>query len=227
MPRRIGEILRPPVLVGAALGGVLSLLWLRRRALAGATAGVLAVLVFVAFAIAGLPINTRYAFLTAAILCVFCGAGVFGWTRLAPGDARRRRWMAAGALVLVALLAFAPSQYKGAHREMNKLARQQSIQDDLLALVDDHAISLRCGPVGVPNHAPVPLLALYLKTSPANVVSGQSGTVADGIYVDPASMEVERDYVLDPHDPHRPVNVPPGFVEARANRSWLIFTHCA
>ena len=43
IPRRIGEILRPPVLVGAALGGVLSLLWLRRRALLGAAAGVLAV----------------------------------------------------------------------------------------------------------------------------------------------------------------------------------------
>ena len=39
IPRRIGEILRPPVLVGAALGGVLSLLWLRRRALIGAVAG--------------------------------------------------------------------------------------------------------------------------------------------------------------------------------------------
>ena len=61
VPRRIGEILRPPVLVGAALGGVLSLLWLRRRALVGAAAGVLAVLVFVAVAAAGLPINTRYA----------------------------------------------------------------------------------------------------------------------------------------------------------------------
>ena len=33
IPRRIGEILRPPVLVGAALGGVLSLWWLPRRAL--------------------------------------------------------------------------------------------------------------------------------------------------------------------------------------------------
>ena len=36
IPRRIGEILRPPVLVGAALGGVLSLLWLRDRARPGA-----------------------------------------------------------------------------------------------------------------------------------------------------------------------------------------------
>jgi hypothetical protein len=227
VPRRVGEILRPPVLAGAALGGVLSLLWLRARAIGAALAGALAVLVFVAVAVAGLPINTRYGFLTAAILCVFCGAGAFGWTRLDASDARRRWWMAGGALVLVALVAFTPSQYKSAHRELNKLARQQEIQDDLLALVDSHAISLRCGPVEAPNHAPVPLLALYLKTSPANVVSGQVGTVADGVYVDPASKEVEQDYVLDPHDPHRPVNVPPGFLEAHANASWLIFQHCA
>jgi hypothetical protein len=227
VPRRVGEILRPPVLAGAALGGVLSLLWLRRRAIVAAAAGVLAVLVFVAVAAAGLPINTRYGFLTAAILCVFCGAGVFGWTRLDASDARRRWWMAGGALVLVALVAFTPSQYKSAHRELDKLARQQQIQDDLLALVDDRAISLRCGPVETPNHAPVPLLALYLRSSPANVVSGQVATVADGVYVDPASKEVERDYVLDAHDPHRPVNVPPGFVEAHANASWLIFQHCA
>jgi len=227
VPRRIGEILRPPVLAGAAVGGVLSLLWLRRRAIGGALAGAIAVLVFVAVAVAGLPINTRYGFLTAAILCVFCGAGAFGWTRLQDGDRRRRWWMAGGALVLVALVAFAPSQYKSAHRELNKLARQQDIQGDLLALVDNHSISLRCGPVEVPNHAPVPLLALYLKTSPANVVSGQVATVADGTYVDPASKEVETDYVLDAHDPHRPVNVPPGFTEAHDNSSWLIFQRCS
>jgi hypothetical protein len=227
VPRRIGEILRPPVLVGAAFGGVLSLLWLRRRALAGAGAGVLAVVVFAAVATAGLPINTRYAFLTSAILCVFCGAGVFGWTRLQRGDRRRRWWMAGGAVVLVALLAYAPSQYKGAHRELSKLARQQDIEGDLLALVDDHSVTLHCGKVGVPNHAPVPLLALYLKTSPREIVSAQVSHISSGVYVDPASNEVERDYVLDPHDPHVPVSVPPGFTETHANRSWLIFQRCS
>ena len=226
IPRRIGEILRPPVLVGAALGGVLSLWWLRRRAIPGAVAGVVAVVVFAAVAAAGLPINTRYAFLTAAILCVFCGAGVFGWTRLDPGDARRRWWIAGGALVLAALVAFTPAQVKSAHREMGKLSNQQSIQNDLLALVDDGAVNLRCGPVGVPNHAPVPLLALYLHASPARIVSAQTGSIATGEYVDPASRFVETEYVLDPHDPHRPVSVPPGFVESRANRSWLIFQRC-
>ncbi len=226
IPRRIGEILRPPVLLAAALGGVLSLLWLRSRALPGAIAGVLAVIVFAAFAALGLPINTRYAFLAAAILCIFAGAGVFGWTRLEPGDRHRRWWMAAGALLALALLAYAPADYRSAHRELGKLARQQSIEGDLLALVNDHAINLACGPVGVPNHAPIPLLALYLKTSPKQVVSLQSGHIEHGIYIDPASAEVEEDYVLDPRDPHEEVSVPPGFSEYAANRSWLLFRRC-
>ncbi|MDQ6810320.1 MAG: hypothetical protein M3Z95_00280, partial [Actinomycetota bacterium] len=227
IPRRIGEILRPPVLAGAAVGGVLSLLWLRRRAFMGALAGALAVVVLIAVAAAGLPINTRYAFLAAAILCVFCGAGAFGWTRLPRGDPRRRRWMAAGALVVVWLIAYAPAQYRSAHSELDKLARQQSIQDDLLALVDDRSLGLRCGPVGVPNHAPIPLLALYLKTSPANIINAQVSEIFSGEYLDPASREVEEGYVLDPHDPHVAVGVPPGFSAVHANRSWLIFQRCA
>jgi len=227
IPRRIGEILRPPVLVGAALGGVLSLLWLRRRALVGAAAGVLAVLVFAAFATVGLPINTRYAFLASAILCVFCGAGVFGWTRLPRGDERRRWWIAGGVLVVVLLLAYAPSQYRSAQRELDKLAHQHSIEENLLALVKDGSITLRCGPVGVPNHAPIPLLALYLKTSPANIVSAQVRPIESGEYLDPANAQVEKDYVLDPNDPHLPVSVPAGFTEVRSNRSWLLFRRCS
>jgi hypothetical protein len=226
IPRRIGEILRPPVLAGAALGGVLALLWLRRRALVAAAAGFLAVVVFALFATAGLPINTRYAFLAAAILCIFCGAGVFGWMRLEPGDPRRRWWIAGGTIVLLALLAYAPSQYHAAHRELDKLARQQQIEGDLVALVNDHAISLSCGPIGVPNHAPVPLLSLYLKTSPVNVVSPDSGHISTGIYVDPSSHEVEQDYVLDPRDPVERAVIPPGFTASASNRSWLIFKRC-
>ena len=189
IPRRIGEILRPPVLAGAALGGVLSLLWLRRRALTGAIAGIIAVAVFAAVAAAGLSINTRYAFPAAALLCVFCGAGAFGWTQLAPDERSRRWWMLAGAAILAALAAYVPAQYRSAHRELDKLGRQQRIQSDLLALVDARALSLRCGPIGVPNHAPIPLLALYLKTGPGRLVSAQVSAISSGQYVDPASRE--------------------------------------
>jgi hypothetical protein len=227
IPRRIGEILRPPVLVGAALGGVLSVWLLWSRARLAAIVGVLAVVVFAILASAGLPINTRYAFLAAAILCIFCGAGVFGWTLLARDDPRRRWWMAGGAIVLLALIAYAPSQYRGMHNELNKLATQQHIENNLVALLRTHQIDLRCGPVGVPNHAPIPLISLYLKTSPANVISAQVHPIEYGTYLDPASKEVEEDYVLDPHDPHLPVSVPPGFSESATNTSWLVFTHCA
>ncbi len=226
IPRRIGEILRPPVLLGAALGGVLSLLWLRKRALPGAVAGVVAVVVFAAFSTVGLPINTRYAFLASAILCIFCGAGVFGWTQLAPTDRRRRWWMAGSLVVVLAGVAFAPSEYRATHTELNKLAEQQRIEDDLVALVRGHAIALTCGPIGVPNHAPIPLLALYLKTSPAEIISAQIHPIHDGTYLDPASTEVQDDYVLDPHDPHLPVSVPPGFAKATSNSSWVVFKRC-
>ncbi len=226
IPRRIGEILSPAVLAGAALGGVLSLWLLPSRARLGAVVGVVAVVVFAAFATVGLPINTRYAFLASAILCIFCGAGVFGWRRLPREDPRRRWWMAGGALVFLALLASIPSQYNSAHRELRKLARQESIQNELLALVKDGSITRRCEPVGVPNHAPIPLLALYLQTSPRKIVSAEVNPITHGTYVDPASREVEEDYVLDPHDPHLPVTVPPGFTEAHANSSWFIFAHC-
>jgi hypothetical protein len=227
IPRRLGEILRPPVLLGAALGGVLSLLWLRRRALVPALVGVAAVAVFAFFATFGLPINTRYAFLAAALLCIFCGAGVFGWTLLPAGDRRRRWWMLGGAIVVLALLGYAPAQYRGAHRELSNLAHQQRIENDLLALVSAHAISLRCGNVGVPNHRPIPLLALRLQTAPAHIVSAQVSSLRRGVYIDPASRYVETEFILDQLDPVEPrAHVPAGFALVRANRSWRVYRRC-
>ncbi len=229
IPRRIGEILGPAALVGAALGGVLSLLWLRSRALPGAVVGAVAVVVFAAFATVGLPINTRYAFLGGAILCIFCGVAVFGWMLLPTSHGGRRRWMLVAALVAVGLVVSIPSQYHTDHKELQALARQQGIQNDLTELVEEGAISAHCEPVGVPNHAPIPLLALWLQTPPAEIVSAQVRTIARGTYVDPATGEVQKDYILNTNDPNEadtaPV-VPPGFTATRTSRSWLIFQRC-
>jgi len=226
IPRRIGEVLRPPVLLGAAVGGVLALLWARRRAALAAAAGAIAVVVFAAFATLGLPINTRYGFLTGAILCIFCGAGVFGWKLLEPGDRHRRTWQLAAVVIAVALLAYTPASVKSAHRELDKLADQHGIEGELVALVEGHAVRLACGPVGVPNHAPVPLLALYLKTSPARIVSPEAGQIHRGTYL-AASHRALRDYVLDVHDPHAAAGSPPaGFTEVRADRSWRVLERC-
>lgn len=230
IPRRIGEIMRPAGLAGAAVGGILSLLWLPARARIGAVAGIVAVIAFACTAAFGLPIDTRYAFLAAAILSVFCGAGAFGWMALPRGDTRRRIWITLGTLVTIALLATLPLQLRSASRELSKLARQQRIQNDLVALAGHQALSLRCGPVGVPNHAPIPLLALYLKAAPSRITDAQTATTRPserGMFVDPASVHVEREYVLNADSRPPPVPIPPGFTEAAANSSWLLFQRCA
>ncbi len=228
VPRRIGEILGPAGLAGAAIGGVLSLVWLRKRAVPGVVVGVLAVAVFAAFATVGLPINTRYAFLAAAIGCVFCGAAVFGWMLLPPGHRGRRWWRAAAALVTAGLVVSIPFQYEIDHHELQALARQQQIQDGLETLVDEGAITAGCEPIGVPNHAPIPLLALRLEAPPAQIVSAQVRTISHGTYVDPADKEVRRDYVLNRNDPHEsaPATPPPGLKATRTSRDWLIFQRC-
>lgn len=226
IPRRIGEVLGPAALAGAGIGGMLALLWLRRRALGGAIVGVTAVLVFAALASAGLPIDTRYAFLPGAILCIFCAAALCGWLLLDRSDPRRRVWIALAALALAALLALAPSQYRTDRHELRTLARQQQIQDALVALVDDGSIGARCEPVGVPNHAPIPLLALWLGSDPSAIVSAQARTIARGTYVEPATAEVSRDYILDLSERGHAVRVPAGFAPTRRTQTWVVYRHC-
>ena len=227
MPRRIGEILRADVLVAAAGGGLMALAWLRARALLGAAAGVASVVAFCILAAAGLPIVTRYVLLPAAILCVFAGAGLLGWRVLDRNDAHRRQWMVLAMLFVLVFAGLAPSQVRRLQRTSRALDVQQRIRDDLGDLVASGAISTRCGPIAVPNHRPVPLLAARLEVRPGRVVSAQVRRPRTGVYVAPASAEVLRNFVLDKNDPH-PLTaaVPPGFAEVASNRSWRVFERC-
>ena len=111
MPRRLGEILRESGLLAAAIGGVLAVAWRRgeRGVRIGVAAGVVAVVAFCILAAGGLPIRTRYLMLTACILAVFAGAGLFGW--MTVDDRRHRRWWAwLSAVALLAVLVTAPNQ---------------------------------------------------------------------------------------------------------------------
>ena len=112
VPRRLGEILREPGLLGATAGGILVLALMRKRAALPIAAGFVSIAAFCVLAGAGLPILGRYLLLPAALLAVFCGAGAFGWLQLERDDPWRTRWMAIGAVVLVAFAVFAPGQVK-------------------------------------------------------------------------------------------------------------------
>ena len=230
VPRRLGEILREPVLLGAIGGLALSWLWLRDRVRPAIVAGVLALAAFCVLAAAGLPILGRYLLLPAAIGAILCGAGAFGWRSLPEGDRRRRPWAWFGLATLVALLVFVPAQAQRIGDLRDALHIQDGIQDDLRALVRRPPGTLKaaCTPVGVPNHRPIPLLALWLDVRPERVVSLQEQAITRGAYARPATERVARDYVLDPRDRDRAIPPPPpGFTLAAANRSWRVYRACA
>jgi hypothetical protein len=225
VPRRLGEILREPVLLGAALGGTLSLAFLRERARLGAVVGFTSIGAFCVLAAAGLPILGRYLLLPATMLAIFCGAGCFGWRLLDAGHPWRRRWQAGAMVVALAFLAFLPAHVDRLQRLRAALGAQAAIQDDLHALAP--VLRRGCAPVGVPNHRLVPLLALWLDRPPADIVSAQLRRLESGQFVDPASERVERQFTLDRNDPRRlTAEVPPGFAPVARNASWVIYARC-
>jgi len=222
VPRRLGEILREPGLLAAAAGGLLVLAFMRRRAALPIAAGFVSIGAFCVLAAAGLPILGRYLLLPAALLAVFAGAGVFGWRTLGEHP-WRRRWAVIGAALLVAFAAFTPAQVN----RIESLRSAMHTQADILA--DLHAISdaIACEPVAVPNHRPVPHIALWTGIRPAEIVSAQLEQPTSGSYIDPATARVERNFTLDPRDPKRlTATIPPGFRETARNASWKLYATC-
>ena len=224
VPRRLGEIVREPVLLGAVGGLVLCGLWLRERMRLGAAVGVLSLLAFCVLAAAGLPILGRYLLLPATVLILFAAAGALGWLALAPGDPRRRPWQAFGALVAVALLVFAPAQADRLGDLRRALSTQAGIQDDLRGLVADGRVAPECA-LTVPNRRPIPLLALWLDRAPQGLANAQERPPSAGVLLQPASARVAEDYILDPRDLDQSVPpAPPAFRLRAANASWRLLS---
>ena len=221
VPRRIGEIVREPVLFGAAGGGLLALAFLRGRVVVGAVAGVVALVAFCVLAAAGLPILGRYLLAPSVILTVFAAGGAFGWAELPKNHAWRQRWAWFGAATVVALIAFVPQQAKRIDSLRSALTIQDHIQDDL------HDLKLPCQPTTVPNHRPVPLLALWLDTDPKNMSVAQEHPPTSGTYVIPSSPHVAREYILDPRDVNPTIPSPPTrFQRVASNSSWHAYARC-
>lgn len=228
VPRRIGEILREPVLFGA-FGGLAFAWWaLRERAKMAVVIGLVALAAFCVLAIAGLPILGRYLLLPASIGAILCGAGVFGWRELEPGDRRRQWWSWFAVVTLVLLVVFLPSRIGRIDSLRSALARQDSIQQDLKALVErpPGLIERDCLPVTAPNHRPVPLLSLWLDVPPAAIVSAQQDRPRSGTWLTPANPSVSDNYILDRSLGSLAVPAPRGFRPAGGNTSWLVARRC-
>ena len=222
-PRRLGEILRVDGLFAAAAGGLLVLAFMRGKARLPIAAGFASIAAFCVLAVAGLPILGRYLLLPAALLAIFAGAGAFGWTRLPRDHPWRRRWAAIGAVAILLFAVFTPSQADRIHNLHDAMVTQRDILADLHDITGDFT----CRPVAVPNHRPVPHIALWTGIPPSQIVSAQLERPTRGVYVAPANRRVERNFTLDPHDPKRlTAQVPPGFTEAARNASWVVYARC-
>ena len=227
-PRRLGEVLQWPGLVGAAGGLALCLAFMRRRALLGTAAVVLALLAFAMLGSSGLAIIPRYTMLAAAILAVFCAAALLGWRLLDRGHPWRRRWAAFAGLVAVMFVVWLPNQYDLLDSVYVDLDNQATVEDDLHDLAKSGAFEKNCLPISVPNHRAVPRLAMWLDLRPSQIVSSsEQDQPRRGLFLDPASEFAIRNFVLDPRDPARlETEVPPGFEEVARNESWVLYERC-
>jgi hypothetical protein len=229
-PRRLGEVMQIPGLLGAAAGMVLGFAFLRRRSELGLAAAILAGVAFGVLACAGLAIIPRYTMLAGAVLCIFCALALLGWRLLDGAHPWRRRWQVVAAVLAVAFLVQAPQQFDYIRTVHDDLSDQSEIESDLHDLADSGAFDEgSCLPISVPNHRAVPRLAAWLDLRPSQIVSSSEQRQANhGYFLDPANEDVVRHFVLDPNDPRRlTTKVPAGFKEVDVrNDSWRLYKRC-
>ncbi len=227
-PRRLGEVLQWPGMVGAAGGIVLGLATLRRRSAIGVAAAALALGAFAVLASAGLAIIPRYTMLAAAILAVFVALALLGWRLLGHDHPWRRAWQAFAVLVVLMFVAWGPNQYDLLHRVDRDLTNQSEIEADLNDLAAADAFEPICLPISVPNHRAVPRLAFDLDVRPSQIVSSSEQRQPHrGYFLKPASPFVIHNFILDPNDPARfKTTVPTGFGEVDRNESWILYRRC-
>jgi len=227
-PRRLGEVLQWPGMVGAAGGVLLGLAFLRRRSVTGVVAAALALGAFAVLACAGLAIIPRYTMLAAAVLAPFAALALLGWRLLEQGHRCRGPWQAFAALVALMFIVWGPNQYDLLHRVDVDLSNQREIESDLNDLAGSGAFEPLCLPISVPNHRAVPRLAFDLDVRPTDVVSSsEQRQPRRGYFLDPAGPFVVHNFILDPNDPARlPTPVPAGFSRIAANESWILYRRC-
>jgi hypothetical protein len=227
-PRRIGEILREPVLLGAAVGVVLTAWKLRKRSGLMLAAAVISLGAFLLLATAGLAVITRYLLLPSTILALFGAAGVLGWLSLDRGDPWRMRWAACGGVVVLAMLVFVPQQANRLSDLRAKVGDQEQIRDDLHDVTEAKTFDDGCPEVAIPSTQGVPLLALWLDRRPSQIST--SSSAAAGYLIAPVNPEVAKLFALDRNDPASAGAAPNGLntrlATTAGNSSWLVFGRC-
>lgn len=222
-PRRIGEILRWEILLGAAAGTLLLLRGNSPKAKVVAVAVIAAGAAFAMVALGGLPVLVRYLLPLGAAGCLACAYALTGW-RCDESIPFGRAWAAGAAVLLIALLALAPAQFRRIDRLQSSLAGQQLTVTELEALTRE----VPCGPIIVPNRRAVPLVALWTSERARDVVTAQDGPIpARGTYLLPSSKAAAEAFILDARDRDRVIPPPPpGYEVHDRTTRWVLASSC-
>lgn len=232
-PRRLGEVLQWPGIVGAFLGIILTLKLMPKRATLLLVSAALALTAFALLGAAGLAIISRYTMLGASLLSIFTAATLLGWRLVPKGDRWRRIWQGAAILTVLVYLVWLPNQIDRLKTVDRDLTNQGLVERDLKSLVDDGAFAAAtdenaCLPISVPNHRAVPRFAYWLGIQTSSVVSvANSDAPSEGYFLAPAREFTVHNFILDPGQPGRAeTKPPPGFHLTARNRSWKLYSSC-
>ena len=234
-PRRLGEVMQWPGMIGGFGGLLLGITLLPRRSALGFAAVVLALLAFACLAAAGLAIIARYTMLAGAILSIFFALALLGWRFLDRQNKWRIWWQVFAGVVLLMVIVWLPNQWDLDRQVHTDLTNQGRIENDLTDLVNEGAFEPECGPIAVPNHRAVPRLAFGLDVRPTDIVSASEAVSPEekrkkaeaGYWVQPANEFVIHNYILDPNDKTEfNIEPPPGFHRVAGNESWIIYSRC-
>jgi len=228
LPRRIGEVLREPVLIGSFIGVAVGLRYMRDKTTQILTVIGLAAFAFVAITVAGLPALTRYSLATSTGMILLFALTTTGFCLL-PSSKQSSQYIWRGIALTTALLftLFMPQQFKRIQHLQSSIKTQHTIGSDLKKLLRNNSFAVKCGPIVTPNHRMTPLIALTLNIKPSGVRSAQHEPSSNGYFLTPATPTVAKQYILDKRDLQQPTIQPPKQFELIAeNSSWKLYRNC-
>jgi hypothetical protein len=219
----LGYTLREPMAIGIPIGLAFAWRHERRRAILPLAVAVAMLVVFLASPLFGLPLIGRYVRTPAVLLAVFYGLAVFGW-RLLPREARERRgWAIAGAVPLLASVAYLPWHVKLLQNLENRIGFQGAYYRDLRSAGQAREVRAaldRCGRIATADHRPIPHLRWWTGGDPGSVAPvGAPGARGARVLLLPRRTRAMKRFYTSQFPR---VTAPAGYRPVYRNASWRV-----
>jgi hypothetical protein len=235
MPEFFANLVKLPVLVAAALGLIIAVVAVPRRAAAPLALLTAGIATFVLIGIAGASAIERYLAIAAVALLVFAAVTFGGFTLLEPGRLRTA-WTVASILVVTFGVV-----WTAIHIDLKRFDAELSFRgaahDSLVEVLGDPKVraGLRCGPLSVPNHKLIPESRWILNAGKHRVLARSDDASVKRTHTGVAVFTINRTAfaIQQLADPTVPYNVvrrellpQPGFTRIKTNAYYSAYARC-